>query len=137
MLGLVKVPRCVGWGVSPNRKKHARCEIGGMFHWICPECGREIPPAVKECPACDPKAQVQPIPAALAPVVAETPVEPVPLPLAALQIRLDPAEAAPTLELPIVVPRDPLTAELAASMPAAEVTEETAMPEPVREAAAP
>src|SRR6266851_790572 len=24
-----------------------------MFHWICPECGREIPPAVKECPACD------------------------------------------------------------------------------------
>ncbi len=27
-----------------------------MFHWICPECGREIPPAVKECPVCDPKA---------------------------------------------------------------------------------
>src|SRR5579862_3839977 len=27
-----------------------------MFHWICPECGREIPPAVKECPACDPHA---------------------------------------------------------------------------------
>ena len=26
-----------------------------MFHWICPECGREIPPAVKECPACDPQ----------------------------------------------------------------------------------
>ncbi|HUA82423.1 MAG TPA: hypothetical protein VMB85_01090 [Bryobacteraceae bacterium] len=28
-----------------------------MFHWICPECGREIPPSVKECPACDPKAR--------------------------------------------------------------------------------
>src|SRR5580693_2555668 len=27
-----------------------------MFHWICPECGREIPPSVKECPACDPSA---------------------------------------------------------------------------------
>jgi hypothetical protein len=25
-----------------------------MFHWICPECGREIPPAVKHCAACDP-----------------------------------------------------------------------------------
>lgn len=27
-----------------------------MFHWICPECGREIPPAMKECPACDASA---------------------------------------------------------------------------------
>src|SRR5579872_2099932 len=27
-----------------------------MFHWICPECGHEIPPSVKECPACDPKS---------------------------------------------------------------------------------
>ena len=25
-----------------------------MFHWICPECGREIDPTVRECPACDP-----------------------------------------------------------------------------------
>jgi len=24
-----------------------------MFHWICPECGREIAPAVKECPSCE------------------------------------------------------------------------------------
>ena len=33
-----------------------------MFHWNCPECGREIAPAVKECPECDPAsaaAQVQ------------------------------------------------------------------------------
>ncbi len=29
---------------------------GDMFHWICPECGREIPPNQRECPACDPKA---------------------------------------------------------------------------------
>ena len=27
-----------------------------MFHWICPECGREIAPTVRECPACDPVA---------------------------------------------------------------------------------
>ncbi len=27
-----------------------------MFHWICPECGREIPPAVRECAACDPSS---------------------------------------------------------------------------------
>jgi hypothetical protein len=25
-----------------------------MFHWICPECGREIAPTVKECSVCDP-----------------------------------------------------------------------------------
>src|SRR5579863_4563800 len=29
-----------------------------MFHWICPECGREIAPTVRECPACDPRAAV-------------------------------------------------------------------------------
>jgi hypothetical protein len=29
-----------------------------MFHWICPECGREIAPTVPECPACDPKAVI-------------------------------------------------------------------------------
>jgi hypothetical protein len=27
-----------------------------MFHWICPECGREIAPTVRECPVCDPVA---------------------------------------------------------------------------------
>ena len=39
-----------------------------MFHWICPECGRDISPAVKECPACDPKAaSVAASPEAVAP----------------------------------------------------------------------
>src|ERR1043166_6323942 len=48
-----------------------------MFHWICPECGREIPPAVRECPVCDPRVsdlQASPPPTfeheALVPVVA-------------------------------------------------------------------
>jgi hypothetical protein len=27
-----------------------------MFHWICPECGREIAPTVRECSVCDPAA---------------------------------------------------------------------------------
>src|SRR5271167_4285736 len=36
-----------------------------MFHWICPECGREIPPKLKECPSCDPQP-VAPEPATLA-----------------------------------------------------------------------
>src|ERR1700733_3779640 len=31
-----------------------------MFHWICPECGREIPPAVKECAVCDPQVSATP-----------------------------------------------------------------------------
>jgi flagellar basal body-associated protein FliL len=57
--------------------------IGGMFHWICPECGREIPPAIKECPACDPRAVAQPAlethwkePLELAPVLVAPPREP-------------------------------------------------------------
>src|SRR5271169_6662657 len=36
-----------------------------MFHWICPECGREIPPAVTECPGCDPQREPAETPAAL------------------------------------------------------------------------
>ncbi len=23
-----------------------------MFTWICPQCGREVPPAYNECPDC-------------------------------------------------------------------------------------
>lgn len=33
-----------------------------MFHWICPECGQEIAPGVKECPACDPQPSAAPSP---------------------------------------------------------------------------
>ncbi len=74
--------------------------IKGMFHWICPECGREIPPAVKECPVCDPqisdvsaihlasipasppsgKSLSEPAPAAVAPPVLEVPVSKAPVP---------------------------------------------------------
>ena len=27
-----------------------------MFTWICPQCGREVPPAYNECPDCSKKA---------------------------------------------------------------------------------
>lgn len=33
-----------------------------MFHWICPECGQEIAPGVKECPVCEPQAKAAPLP---------------------------------------------------------------------------
>ncbi len=55
-----------------------------MFHWICPECGREIPPTVKECPACDPAAPAAPAVSASAP-------EPV-LALAAIPVEANPVE---------------------------------------------
>ena len=54
-----------------------------MFHWICPECGREIAPGVKDCPACDPQAEAVPVvdfqvaqpPIAATEVVAAEPVK--------------------------------------------------------------
>src|SRR4051812_43414955 len=27
-----------------------------MFTWICPKCGREVPPAYNDCPDCAPKS---------------------------------------------------------------------------------
>ncbi len=45
-----------------------------MFTWICPKCGREVPPAYSECPDCTRKAaesgaEVPPAEAAAPPVV--------------------------------------------------------------------
>lgn len=31
-----------------------------MFTWICPQCGREVPPSYNDCPDCVAKAQAQP-----------------------------------------------------------------------------
>ena len=33
-----------------------------MFTWICPQCGREVPPAYNECPDCSVKQAGQPAP---------------------------------------------------------------------------
>jgi hypothetical protein len=34
-----------------------------MFSWICPQCGREVPPSYTECPDCVAKGKVPPSPA--------------------------------------------------------------------------
>jgi len=88
--------------------------IKGMFHWICPECGREIPPAVKECPVCDPqisdvsavnlasipvlaasgKSLSEPAPVAVFPPVLEVPV---------LKLQV-PAAQPPLAQAPVVEP---------------------------------
>jgi hypothetical protein len=38
-----------------------------MFTWICPQCGREVPPAYNECPDCTKKVEPQAEPAAAPP----------------------------------------------------------------------
>ena len=61
-----------------------------MFTWICPQCGREVPPAYTDCPDCTKKAAegVGPNPPVPAPGPAGPP-SPVPPPVAY------PASAAP------------------------------------------
>lgn len=50
-----------------------------MFHWICPECGREIAPQAQECPACEPAATpLEPVD-----VLAEAAPQPAPEPVVA------------------------------------------------------
>src|SRR5882762_3745705 len=33
-----------------------------MFTWICPECGREVPPSYTDCPDCAAKGKTPPVP---------------------------------------------------------------------------
>jgi len=49
-----------------------------MFTWICPQCGREVPPAYTECPDCTAreKAPAAPEPSATAAFAAPPPVAP-------------------------------------------------------------
>src|SRR5882724_3074048 len=34
-----------------------------MFTWICPQCGREVPPSYNDCPDCAAKGKAAPPPA--------------------------------------------------------------------------
>ena len=47
-----------------------------MFTWICPQCGREVPPSYTECPTCAERRQQAAQPAAISP----QPVAPPPPP---------------------------------------------------------
>jgi len=85
-----------------------------MFHWICPECGREIPPTVRECPSCDPKAaaaETAPLPAANPPNrMASVSPELAPLPEAAPISPLTAASQA-TREVEAALNRAPVEGE--------------------------
>ncbi len=67
-----------------------------MFTWICPQCGREVPPAYNECPDCSGKEET---PAAAAPA-GQPPATPPPAPAAPTA----PA-AAPVVPAPPAAPR--------------------------------
>jgi len=45
-----------------------------MFTWICPQCGREVPPSASECPDCEGKTQATPSAGARFPTTASEPV---------------------------------------------------------------
>ncbi len=50
-----------------------------MFTWICPQCGREVPPSYTECPDCAKRAaQPQPDPQAAPPPPPPSPQQPLP-----------------------------------------------------------
>ena len=61
-----------------------------MFTWICPQCGREVPPSYNECPDC---AAREKTPAAAAPA-GQPPAPPPPVPTAAPAAPAPPAPAA-------------------------------------------
>jgi len=118
-----------------------------MFHWICPECGREIPPSVKECAACDPRAQAapaqavpEPVPAApalidvktnVAPPVKEPQVEVIAAPTRTRTAKPVPAPAVIDVKAIVTPPAADVRAELRAEVKAAPVAVETVQPEPV------
>jgi hypothetical protein len=126
-----------------------------MFHWICPECGREIPPAVTECPACEPQPEqaatsAAPVPEPVAvtvpaaspappkavpaapPVLSSAPDPDPPIdPLLVLAERIRAAQIA--AERPVARPPDllPQLSQLAASVGAAEAPTLELIPIPV------
>jgi hypothetical protein len=61
-----------------------------MFTWICPQCGREVPPAYTECPDCSNKESqpAQPQAAAVAPPPQPEYTPPAPPPPVAGQVRV-------------------------------------------------
>lgn len=77
-----------------------------MFTWICPTCGREVPPAYDECPDCAAKGKAGEPPAQAAPPAPppgpERSATPVPPPQAALYAPPPPRPGVPTWLLAIL-----------------------------------
>ena len=85
-----------------------------MFHWICPECGQEIAPGVKECPVCEPQASASslpsgghsitaaPVAAAPAPPVSSAPVAEQLAPLMKSPTPAAVQQTAPAVQQPVV-----------------------------------
>jgi hypothetical protein len=70
-----------------------------MFHWICPECGQEIAPGVKECPVCEPQASASSVPSAGPPITAAS--APQVAPAAPVPAVAEPAVANPAVAKPV------------------------------------
>jgi hypothetical protein len=109
-----------------------------MFHWICPECGREIAPQAKECAACSPSAadelSVSSLAEAAAPAEAPAPVKASPVPAESLAVEYDvPAPVTPTAASapPASTTNDPSPAPLQARVPGAPKPPASAVPAPV------
>ena len=74
-----------------------------MFTWICPKCGREVPPAYNDCPDCSPQAagtqaqQPEASPAAGSPTSTQPPASAAP----------PPQQSAPALNPVQVRPYEP------------------------------
>lgn len=83
-----------------------------MFTWICPQCGREVPPAYEACPDCAAREKAAGQPAE----AAAQPVPPAGAP-AAPQPYLPPAAATPPAAPPAYIP--PVAAPLAGAQYAA------------------
>ena len=74
-----------------------------MFTWICPQCGREVPPAYTECPDCSRKTDEAAAPPA-EPVAAPPPPPPPPPPPT---LPLRPTAPVPTVPTPTAAPPPP------------------------------
>jgi len=77
-----------------------------MFTWICPQCGREVPPAYTECPNCTKKPLVMtaaPPPSSVAYRDPEpaAPVEPP----ADIKPLAPPVELPPVPQVPVAIPQ--------------------------------
>jgi hypothetical protein len=84
-----------------------------MFTWICPQCGREVPPAYTECPDCtrkpQPVATAAPPPSAVAyqaPAAAAVAAAPPPPEIKPLAPPIEP-EHSPAPPAPAPFPRQP------------------------------